>query len=731
MTKPAFLGGPRVRFGVFDLDVQSGELHKSGHRVSLRPQASRILIMLVGRPGQLVTREELQEKIWGSNTFVDFENGLNFSIRQIRAALNDDADTPRYVETLPRRGYRFIAPVDAGVHAQPESPDASTSGLEIQSQAKNHAQWQSLLAVTVLLSGFAMLLAPGIFRRRGAARIPVDPSSWVQITSFPDSVSQPALSPDGRILAFVRGPYTFAGPGQIYIKMLPDGEPVQLTKDNSQKMSPVFSLDGSRIAYTTVDSNAEWDTWVVPVLGGQPHPWLANASGLVWLGRKTLFSQVKENKIHMAVVTADESGEQHDVYIPASDRGMAHRSFPSPDGKWAIVVEMDRALWLPCKLVSLDGSAPARPVGPATGACTFAAWSPSGEWMYFTSGASSSFHLWRQRFPNGTPEQITSGISEEEGIAIAPDGHSLITAVGSRQSSIWLHDVTGERQISLEGFSFDPKFTPDGKRLCYRILRGALRTTGPTEMRVVDLDSGRGQVLLPELSVAGIPGHTYDFAADGRQIVVGAIDRNGKHRLWIASLDGRPPLRPIPDIEGYDPVFGHSGQIFFRAIEGGSAFAYEVHTDGTGLRKVLNQPIALLGGVSPDGQWLVAKLAGAEGSSTAAISLRQRSVVRLIASGGFNLNDIQVSWSRDGKELYITVQKTEEPGASGRTYAIPLLRGQMLPEIPAGGFQSEEEILKLRGASVLNDFDCPGPAPETYAFARETTQRNLFRVPLP
>jgi len=731
MAKPASSGGPRVRFGVFDLDVETGELHKSGHRVSLRPQASRILIMLVGRPGQLVTREELKEKIWGSNTFVDFENGLNFSIRQIRAALNDDADTPRYVETLPRRGYRFISPVDGDAHAPAEPLGASASGLDIQSQAKDPMRWRSILAVTVLLSGFALLLAPGIFRRRGTARIPVDPSSWVQITSFPDSVSQPALSPDGRILAFVRGPNTFAGPGQIYIKMLPDGEPVQLTKDNSQKMSPVFSLDGARIAYTTVDSNAEWDTWVVPVLGGQPRPWMANASGLVWLGRQTLFSQVKKNNIQMAVVTADESGEQHDVYVPASDRGMAHRSFPSPDGKWGIVVEMDRSVWLPCRLVSLDGSYPNRRVGPATGACTFAAWSPSGEWMYFTSGASGSFHLWRQRFPNGTPEQITSGTSEEEGIATAPDGHSLITAVGSRQSSIWVHDATGERQISLEGFSFDPEFSPDGKRLCYRILRGALLTTGPTEMRVVDLESGRDQVLLPELAIAGIPGHSYGIAADGSQIVVAAIDRNGKHRLWLASIDGRQTVHQIPNIEGDNPVFGHSGEIFFRGIEGGAAFAYQVHADGTGLRKVLNQPIALLGSVSPDGEWLVAKLAGAEGSSTAAISLWQRSVVRPIARGRFNLNDIDVRWSRDGKELYITVQKTEEPGASGRTYTIPLLGGQVLPDIPRGGFQSEEEIVRLRGTSVLNDFDCPGPTVKTYAFARETTQRNLFRVPLP
>lgn len=100
-----------LRFGVFELDLQTGELRKSGHKIALRPQASRVLAMLATRPDQLVTREELKEEIWGHETFVDFENGLNLCIRQIRAALNDDADTPRYIETLPRRGYRFIAPV--------------------------------------------------------------------------------------------------------------------------------------------------------------------------------------------------------------------------------------------------------------------------------------------------------------------------------------------------------------------------------------------------------------------------------------------------------------------------------------------------------------------------------------------------------------------------------------------------------------------------------------------
>jgi serine/threonine-protein kinase len=104
-------GTPALRFGVFELNTQTGELRKSGHKIRLRPPAIKVLTMLATRPGQLLTREELKDQIWGRETFVDFENGLNLCIRQIRAALDDDADTPRYVETLPRRGYRFIAPV--------------------------------------------------------------------------------------------------------------------------------------------------------------------------------------------------------------------------------------------------------------------------------------------------------------------------------------------------------------------------------------------------------------------------------------------------------------------------------------------------------------------------------------------------------------------------------------------------------------------------------------------
>ena len=412
-----------------------------------------------------------------------------------------------------------------------------------------------VLAVSVLV--VLAVTAAVVLWLRGPSK-PADRSEWVQITNLPDAVSQPALSPDGRMLAFIRGPDTFAGPGQIYVKMLPEGEPVQLTRDNLQKMSPAFSPDGSRIAYTTV-AGVHWDTWVVPVLGGQPQLWLPNASGLIWLERgKILFSGIKDNEIHMAIVAAQESRDgERDIYVPAGSRGMAHRSYPSPDGKWALVAEhAPGALWLPCRLVPTDGSSAGRQVGPPSAGCTSGAWSPDGKWMYLNSSAGGAFHIWRQRFFDGQPEQITSGPTEEEGIAMAPDGRSFITAVGLRQSSVWIHDSTGERQVSLEGYSYDPKFTPDGKKLCYRILKGVLPVSDPTELRVVELDSGRNDALLPGFAVAGHWGGAYDRRSRG-----GGVGARSRRQTRAVGGATGPALTAPPD--------SHCGRLVSRVWAGG------------------------------------------------------------------------------------------------------------------------------------------------------------------
>jgi len=109
-------GGEILRFGLFEIDVAAGELRKSGTLIRLPPQPFKVLVLLASKAGELVSRESIQQEVWGRETFVDFDQGISFCIKKIRAALSDNSDTPRYIETVPRRGYRFVAPVERVTH---------------------------------------------------------------------------------------------------------------------------------------------------------------------------------------------------------------------------------------------------------------------------------------------------------------------------------------------------------------------------------------------------------------------------------------------------------------------------------------------------------------------------------------------------------------------------------------------------------------------------------------
>lgn len=118
-----------MRFGVFQLDGQAGQLLKNGRVVRLKPQPFKLLQLLISRPGEVVTREEIRQALWPADTFVDFEQGVNSAIKQVRDALNEDADHPLYLETVPKRGYRFTAPIeDSG---PPRPPSLRTTELKL------------------------------------------------------------------------------------------------------------------------------------------------------------------------------------------------------------------------------------------------------------------------------------------------------------------------------------------------------------------------------------------------------------------------------------------------------------------------------------------------------------------------------------------------------------------------------------------------------------------------
>ena len=600
---------------------------------------------------------------------------------------------------------------------------------EAPASSDRSTRWwiRSAAAAVVLLAS----VAAALWAWTAWSRQPAPRSEWVQLTNFPDSVSQPALSPDGRMLTFLRGPGSFMTSGQVYVKLLPDGEPQQLTKDDLNKMSPVFTPDGSRIAYTA----AEYDTWLIPVLGGGPSRWLPNASGLAWSDKKTIvFSEIIDRLEgnHMKIVAAEESrAGARDVYVPLPKGAMAHRSFPSPDGKWVILSEMtDRGEWLPCRVVPMDGSSPGRPIGPPSGACWFGAWSPDGEWMYANANTGGAFHIWRQRLAAGAaPEQVTAGPTSEEGIAMAPDGRSLITAVGLSQRGAWVRDSSGERQISLEGHASEPKFSPDGQTLFY-----ILQNAGATELWSADVSSGRTQAVLPGFRLgAGGVHQLYDVSPDGRQVVVHAVDDAGKERLWLAPINHRSPPAPIPNVEGDSPVFAPTGEIYFRGREGSYGYAYRVRPDGSGLTKAFDYPVIATNGISLDGKWLVvyaryARPGQEPEGATMAFPLAGGPGIRVFGPGSLT----PLKWSRDGRWLFLSIESSFYSGMAGKTYIVPLAAGRMWPELPPHGFAVDSDVSKLPNVRTLDVPDAvPGPSDEVYAYPRERTQRNLYRIPLP
>jgi hypothetical protein len=188
--------------------------------------------------------------------------------------------------------------------------------------------------------------------------------------------------------------------------------------------------------------------------------------------------------------------------------------------------------------------------------------------------------------------------------------------------------------------------------------------------------------------------------------------------LWVAPLDRRSPPRQIPSIEGEQPVFSATGEVFFRSVEGTSAFLYRVREDGGGLRKAFDPPIIGIMGESPDHNWLV---------------LGSRGLVIFRVDGGAPLQTriegrTRPRWSGDGKHVFVHRLLTSRD----KTFVFPLTPGRSLPDSIIDGLPSEQDIEKLPGVRVIASADVvPGRTADTYAFTRESVQRNLYRIPVP
>ena len=579
-----------------------------------------------------------------------------------------------------------------------------------------------------VLAGASVLAAAGLGWFYRAPKGPVTvPSEFVQLTNFSDYATAPALSRDGRMVAFFRGGGYFQGSGQVYVKLVPDGESKQLTDDPHNKYGPVFTPDGSRVAYTAVYPKPPiFETWTVPVFGGPITRLMPNSAGLSWFGTdRIMFSEIMDGTVvHMGIKTARENRtDERQVYFPSHERAMAHYSSPSPDQHSLLLVEMDRqGTWQRCRVVPIDGSSTGTEVGPP-GACIAGAWSPDGRWMYFNVTVDGSTHLWRQRARDGVPEQITFGPTEEEGLAMGPDGKFLITSIGVRQSSVFTHDPSGDHPVSIEGSVTAPKLSPDGKRLYYLVRKS--NSAEAVELWSRDLASGKSDPLLTGQRITD-----YDISADQARAAF-TVRSGNSSQIFLAPLDRSSPPRLVASGTEILVSFGGSGTLIYLQLEEKSGHLARIQADGGGgPQHLLDIPITAKFDVSPDGEWVAigGVLRGRNEPpgaprGTIAVSTRDRSS-RSICKG-----PCVVHWSSDGKYLYVsTVGRLTTSG--GRTYVIPIPRGFALADLPRTEVDaaSDEELAHIQ--VIRQGQVSPGPDPQHYVFATAAFQGNLFRVPL-
>jgi hypothetical protein len=342
--------------------------------------------------------------------------------------------------------------------------------------------------------------------------------------------------------------------------------------------------------------------------------------------------------------------------------------------------------------------------------------------MYLGVEIAGNHHLWRQRFPHGDPEQITTGPMEAEGVAVAPDGKSLITSIGMRQSAVWLRDGRSDRAISSEGyvptivqsglFGTRPTFSRDGSSLFY------LRRASPEaaiELWKTDLKSGRSENVAPGISML-----EYDVSDDGKEVVFSTQPQGKNFQIWIAAVDRSFAPKLISSSGETSPHFDPNGEIVFRLSENNTHYLARMTRTGSKPERLTAYPIGNVQSISRDRRWVVTiSPMEQRGGVVMAVPIDGAPARRLCAS------DCRVTWAPDGKFLYVALER------AGKTLAIPIPAGEMFPSISTAGIRGLEDAAAFPGTQTLDGWEIsPGPNPSTFAYVKTTVHRNLFRIPV-
>src|SRR5262245_18516349 len=404
-------------FGPFRIDIVERLLLRDGESVPLTPKAFDLLFALVEHHGHLLEKDELLKKVW-PDTFVE-EANLSYNISLIRKALGDGENGQRYIETVPKRGYRFVAQVMEMGAEQAESAEAAGRDTEEEARREPLASQVKRRRKGALLALAALVFAIGVvtfglykFITQFQSKRSGPEPKIVPVTSFPGSETQPAFSPDGNQIAFVWDGEQEDNQ-EIYVKLIDAGAPLRLTTNPAPDLNPVWSPDGRYIAFTREGAGS--GVYLVPALGGAERK-LAE----IFPRRpfNLLSLSYSPDRKYLAVADKDSATEPYSIFLLTVETGEKRRltSPPagsigdecpafSPDGKSLAFARMLGVGTKDIYIVPVGGGEPKRLTFDDTQTLGLT-WTPDGREIVFSSNRNGSVELWRVPIAGGAPARV-------------------------------------------------------------------------------------------------------------------------------------------------------------------------------------------------------------------------------------------------------------------------------------------------------------------------------------
>ncbi len=568
----------------------------------MQDQPFQILVLLLENPGELVTREQLRERLWPADTFVDFDHSLNSAVKKLRQALNDDPDVPRFVETLPRRGYRFIAPMRNGASPPladiaPRTPDDHASAPADQlapvppTPLPSKLQHLKLWAAGALGFVIALGLTTWVRMPRAPSAVSSVPIRLVPVTTYSGAVSKGSFSPDGNQIAFAwegeQKDNGKAGGIDIYVKQIGSEKSIPLTHDFAYNFFPAWSPDGRYIAFLHGGPNERPGLFMIPALGGPPRKlyefaFIQNCRpSLSWSpdGKFLIFSDaLPDHPCNAKQLNVETRAIRDLTSAPVPSTGDWDAQY-SPDGQSIAFIRNTKDVE-DIYVMPAAGGSPRR-VTFDNRLLSGLAWTPDSKEIVFSSNRGGAvWGLWRLTVTGGAPERVSVGSDRAYMPAISLKGNRLIYASGFWNENIWRvpvdrahHIGKAEKLIFSNMQEEGPQYSPDGKRIAFQSTR-----SGNFEIWRADADGGN---LVQLTSFAGPLTGTPHWSPDGRQISFDT--RPGPHpNVHIIGSDGGPPRRFINNSadEGV-ASWSHDGRwLYFASNRNGAWQVWKRTVDG-------------------------------------------------------------------------------------------------------------------------------------------------------